>query len=419
MSMIDHEIFKTHMFCPTRTRGYRETDAGKMVPVFEFGVPLFLWGPPGIAKTERTRQLAHALGLAFREEYTAQRDSSEIAGMYTVDGSGQLQQSLPPWARHAVETERSVVFFDELPLAAKATQDAALTIVQDKNVGGVRLPPGTRFVAAGNAASIGGGREPSSAMANRFAHYECGPDAYAWCEWMLTCGDGGVTGEQANAAEIEAFVESRFDEAYARQRGLLVGFVRNGGTDETTIGSGRLFRMPDRSDQASRRAWLSPRSLERVARMRATADIFGIGDEKRDQITAALVGADTAAMIGQYETDADMPNVAEWLDGKAEWQFDPQRPDRAVSLFSTAAAMVIPDTATRRQERAARFWTEMTPIANGHPDVILMAAQAVSSKRSADGRQVGTGLAALPEAQPVLRQLRPMMQALGMIAKRA
>lgn len=417
--MIDAQIFKTHMFCPARTIGYvlvERGDAEVRRPVYKFGVPMFLWGPPGIAKTEMSRQLAEAFGLKFRAEYAAQRDPAEINGMYTVGADGELRQNLPPWAQACLETP-SVCLFDELPLAAKATQDAVLTTINDSNVGGVYLPH-TRFIAAGNDAKIGGGREPTAAMANRFGHYECRPDASAWCEWMIGGGDMGGEVEAEDAAKTETYVTDHFDEPYARQRGLIVGFVRQGGTDEVTIGTSHLFSMPDRSDPRSRRAWLSPRSLEKVARMRATAQLFGLTESQVDEITAALIGADKAAMLAQFEADSDMPNVGEWLDGKAAWEFNPQRPDRAVSLFSAAASMLIPESCTRRQERAKTFWQKIDPIAEDHPDLVLMAASSVAMRKLPNGSTKPTGLAQLPEAQPTLRKLRPILVAVGMLKSR-
>ncbi len=87
------------------------------------------------------------------------------------------------------------------------------------------------------------------------------------------------------------------------------------------------------------------------------------------------------------------------LDEKEKFDHDPKRLDRTMAILSACAAIISPEKAPRRKERAEVLWRYIEAISKDAADVTVQAAGTLASKGFITGKQAVTALARL---QPVL-----------------
>jgi hypothetical protein len=158
-------------------------------------IPAFLWGSPGIGKSDLFRMIAAAAGLPLIDFRAILRDPVDLRGLPVVDKEAGLAKWLPPEdlpdaLRHGPE---GILFLDELNAASPAVQAACFGLVLDRMVGSYRMPAGWRIVAAGNRASDrAAAQRMPTALANRFAHVflaSSGREFVAdWIAWGKAAG---------------------------------------------------------------------------------------------------------------------------------------------------------------------------------------------------------------------------------------
>ena len=148
--------------------------------LLDVDAPAFIWGAPGVGKSEAVAQVAATRGANVTDIRLSTFDPVDLRGLPMVD----LERKVTAWMRPQiwpVETGReTVLFFDEMDRAAPAVANAALQIVLDRRIGEFELPASVRIVAAGNGATDA--RTTSkigSAQANRFTHLYVEADADA------------------------------------------------------------------------------------------------------------------------------------------------------------------------------------------------------------------------------------------------
>lgn len=157
---------------------------------FKIKRPLFLWGAPGIGKSELVRSITESLGGLMIDMRLGQMDPTDIRGIpfYNRD-TGRMEWAPPidlPDAELAAQYPIIVLFMDELNGAPPATQAAAYQLVLDRRSGKYVLPDNVVIIAAGNRESDKGVtyRMPTP-LANRFVHLEMRADFDAWQEWAV------------------------------------------------------------------------------------------------------------------------------------------------------------------------------------------------------------------------------------------
>lgn len=147
-------------------------------------IPVFLWGQPGIGKSDMVAQLAESMSVPLVDVRAVLLDPVDLRGLpAVVDGRAVWTPPafLPDAAR---DGERGILFLDELNAAPPSVQAACFQLVLNRAVGEYRLPAGWRIIAAGNrAADRAAAQRMPSALANRFAHIDVEPDADAWHSW--------------------------------------------------------------------------------------------------------------------------------------------------------------------------------------------------------------------------------------------
>lgn len=146
--------------------------------------PVFLWGPPGIGKSDVVRQIGESLDRPVIDVRLALWEPTDIKGIpYYNAELGQMTWA-PPSELPTDPASRAIIFLDELNSAPPAVQAAAYQLVLNRRVGTYELPAGVDVVAAGNREGDRGVtyRMPSP-LANRFIHLEMRVDHADWQDW--------------------------------------------------------------------------------------------------------------------------------------------------------------------------------------------------------------------------------------------
>ncbi len=155
--------------------------------------PVFLWGPPGIGKSELVAEIAQELGGHMIDLRLGQMEPTDIRGIpfYNKD-SGKMDWAEPvdlPTEEFAKQYPIVVLFLDEMNSAAPSVQAAAYQLILNRRSGKYFLPDNVVMVAAGNRESDKGVtyRMPTP-LANRFVHQEMRVDFPSWQEWAVNNG---------------------------------------------------------------------------------------------------------------------------------------------------------------------------------------------------------------------------------------
>ena len=153
--------------------------------------PMFLWGPPGIGKSEVVAQITQEMGGYMIDLRLGQMDPTDIRGIPFYNKElGKMDWAPPidlPDAELASQYPVIVLFMDEMNSAAPAVQAAAYQLVLNRRIGRYVMPDNVVMIAAGNRESDKGVtyRMPTP-LANRFVHVEMKPDFATWLEWAVT-----------------------------------------------------------------------------------------------------------------------------------------------------------------------------------------------------------------------------------------
>lgn len=173
------------------SRTVTSTQARKSIlQAFKVKRPIFLWGPPGIGKSELVEGITTELGGIMYDLRLGQMEPTDIRGIpfYNKD-TGMMDWAAPvdlPDEATASQYPIVVLFLDEMNSAPASVQSAAYQLILNRRIGKYRLPDNVVMVAAGNRESDKGVtfRMPTP-LANRFIHQEMKVDFASWQEWAV------------------------------------------------------------------------------------------------------------------------------------------------------------------------------------------------------------------------------------------
>ena len=162
----------------------------RLLRAFKNKRPVFLWGPPGIGKSELVAGLTEELGGHMIDLRLGQCEPTDLRGIPYFDRDRGVMNWAPPIELPSQELAKEypviVLFLDEMNSAAPAVQGAAYQLILNRRVGTYTLPDNVVMVAAGNRESDKGVsyRMPSP-LANRFVHLEVRQDFDSWFQWAV------------------------------------------------------------------------------------------------------------------------------------------------------------------------------------------------------------------------------------------
>jgi hypothetical protein len=150
--------------------------------------PIFMWGPPGIGKSDIIKQLGTELEAHVIDVRLSLWEPTDIKGIPYFDSNDSTMRWAPPSelpSKEFAKKHKSIVLFlDEMNSAAPSVQAAAYQLVLNRRVGTYELPDNVVIVAAGNRETDKGVtyRMPAP-LANRFVHLELACDWSDWFDW--------------------------------------------------------------------------------------------------------------------------------------------------------------------------------------------------------------------------------------------
>ena len=148
--------------------------------------PVFMWGPPGIGKSDIVKQIGEEFGREVIDVRLSLWEPTDIKGIPYYNADMGTMTWAPPSELPTDPNSTAILFLDELNSAAPATQAAAYQLILNRRVGTYILPEGVSIVAAGNRETDKGVtyRMPAP-LANRFVHIELKTDFEDWQEWAV------------------------------------------------------------------------------------------------------------------------------------------------------------------------------------------------------------------------------------------
>jgi len=263
--------------------------------------PAMIWGAPGIGKSDIIRQVAKQRELEVVDIRLAQREPIDMRGLPVPDHERKTVEWYisGEWPRD--NASKGIIFFDEITAADRMNQAAAYELILDRKLGALySIPPGWYICAAGNRICDHAVATPmSSALANRFLHFNLEPDVESWCNWA---------GNQGLAPSIPAFLRFRPE---------------------------MLHAMPE--NEECQQGWPSPRTWERVSYV-----IGAFPQEAHRDLIIGLVGeaAATEFMAFLNSTHLFEPDVRAALEGLKSLQI-PKKNDQLYAWCASASEIMV------------------------------------------------------------------------------
>jgi hypothetical protein len=356
-----------------------------------WGIPLILWGNPGIGKSERIEVAAASVGLKTTTVYPGTIQPEDVSGVLipqiSLDGKyrAPMKELLLP-LDDLLSDQEGLLFLDEMSGARPAVQGALLGLILTRRLAGKQLPSRVRIIAAGNPPeTAAGGWELEAPMANRFCHIDVTkPTTTEWATWVTN----GPNVTPFPFDDGEKRILASWNKVYAVESNIYAQFMRKRG-DEL------LYALPQ-SESLRGRAWPSPRTWNYAVRCSCTAKILGNLDVEKT-LVEGCVGEGPAKEFFKFRKDLDLPDVEDVLTGK--W-FDTKKLDVLHVAFSAAVNYVV---GTRTIPDVHNMWCRLRDLMNHDLSDIAMAHSKVLSK-------AGLGLHFSPETKVIVSDV---LHALG------
>ena len=157
--------------------------------------PIFMWGPPGIGKSDIVGQITQQLKNSHLIDIRLSLwEPTDIKGIPYYAANDNVMAWAPPQELPTEEFAKKfdyvVLFLDEMNSAAPSVQAAAYQLILNRRIGQYKLPDNVLIVAAGNReADKGVTYRMPAPLANRFVHLELAVSFDDWFEWAVKNGE--------------------------------------------------------------------------------------------------------------------------------------------------------------------------------------------------------------------------------------
>jgi len=344
------------------------------------GVPVIIWGPPGVGKTSAVYALARKVGAELFVIVASIREPVDFLGL-PFPKENVFHYLAPNWVVRVKERadsgRRVFLLFDDLVTARTEVTNSLLRVILERVVGEVELGPNVYPLATANPPEMIGGFPISPALANRFAHIRVEVGAQYIRGW--TEEFPGYWGSEPEIPQVDP-------RAWRMARAKVAAFIRSR--------PDLLFKYEEGA-----LAFPSPRSWDFASRVLAVdgeLDFFSI---------ASLVGEAAATEFAAWYQEMDIPSPEDLL-GNPQIILSLGRSDQKFAALSAATAMVL----GRPPKEAVKFWGPLLSVINvladgGDVDIAIPFAVRVAEY------YFRRGLGVLPGIQLSDRLHKPIKEA--------
>lgn len=170
--------------------------------------PLFIWGPPGVGKSDLVREAGERLGVPVWDVRLNLLDPTDLRGIPVPDMSEGTVKWFPP--SFLPTKGPGILFFDEANSAPPLVMAAMYQLTLDGRIGEYILPDDVQIVLAGNRSGDRAvvHRMPTP-LKSRFHHVEFGVNLDDWMVWAAA---------HEIRPEITAWVKFRYAAESANNR---------------------------------------------------------------------------------------------------------------------------------------------------------------------------------------------------------
>lgn len=259
--------------------------------------PILIHSSPGLGKSSVVRQVADELGIGFVDVRLAEIESVDIRGLPSVDKEkGVMKWNAPDfWPRDPMS--KGIIFLDELTSCDKSCQVAAYELILDRKIGDFyKVPNGWYIVSAGNLTTDRAvATTMSSALSNRFMHFELEVNPTQWNKWAVV-------------NDIHPAV---------------TGYIQ--------YKPSSLFNMEKENLE---RGWPSPRAWERVSQM---VKIYGENEKLLRKVVYGLVGPSKGVEFMEFfRINKKFDNILDMMRGKIKINI----PEANDQLYALCASLI-------------------------------------------------------------------------------
>lgn len=369
-------------------------------PKGRWGLSVNWIGDIGGAKSSMHEDLAEALGLTCEVVLLGLREPADILGYGVPQDDGFMRYYPSDFVKRANDAEGAVIYLDEFNYAPPSVQGAAQRMILEGMVGDAPLAESVRFVLTMNPidqAQGAGGSDISTALANRMGHLKwIEPTVDQWTEWFL--GDADESRDIGDIIALEKDVMRRWATPFAVARAQITTFLRSHPS---------LFKkIPAPNSPEASGAFPTPRSWESATRALASSTVHGLDEESKWAFIGSFVGEEPISELQTWLERNDLPDPEDVLDGRVSFRHDARRLDVTMAVLAACAAIVAPEDAPKRQERAVAFWEVIEETAKDAPDIAASPVQAMVKAKGRLGAVSKTSRRVLASMLPVLQVAR-------------
>lgn len=284
-----------------------------------------LRGAPGIGKSSIVRQVAEKLGIGCTTVLLSQLDRVDLCGLPSIE-DGVTKWNVPLfWPKDP--NSKGILFFDEITSAPPDVQVAAYSIILDRCIpnSDYKIPDGWQIIAAGNCATDRAVvKSMSSALANRFTHFDLEASLADWNIWAV---------QNSLHPSVTGYINYKPD---------------------------NLFKM---TGQNLERGWPSPRSWEGVSKALAN---FGANEKLLQKVVYGLVGPGAGVeFMAFHKISSQFDDVLNMLTNDKVPVVIPKEADRRYALCAAVAYLIWNgETEDEHKTRVSGFYrivNELTP----------------------------------------------------------
>ena len=312
--------------------------------------PIFLWGAPGIGKSDIVRQITDNLGNSIMIDMRlALLEPTDLRGYPFRNPETNTMEWAPPadlpTEDFAAQYDNVVLFLDELNSAPPCVQAAAYQLVLNRRVGQYHLPDNVVIIAAGNRETDRGVtyRMPAP-LANRFRHVNMTHDFEDWKTWALNNEvHPDVIGYLSYAkGDLFDFDPKTSSQAFATPRSWTEGvssMLYTPGFDDADLTeqkaeiSGAIGEGMASKFMEHRRVAKDLPNPEDIL----TGDVKKLNEKMSREISAkySLVVGLTYEINEMYKENNTKGNFKEYFNNAVRFAYDNFEPEMVILLFKT------------------------------------------------------------------------------------